>query len=176
MKKSLMLVFVLAVLCATSFAQRKYVGWSTGYHTTWGGQNIANMYFKAYTHICWFDGGIHGPSTASEGLAFTSTCHNNNTKAIVCIGGAGGGPDFKNATTGANRAAYIASLVSMMQTQGFDGIDMDWEDSITPRNTLLCTRSCGRRSTKSLPVPCSPSPPLSIFPATPRRCTRCLTR
>jgi hypothetical protein len=87
------------------------------------------MYFKAYTHICWFDGGIIGPSN-SEGLNFTSTCHNNNTKAIVCIGGAGAGGDFKNATTNANRAAYISRLVTMMQAQNFDGIDMDWEDSI----------------------------------------------
>jgi hypothetical protein len=130
MKKSLVFFLALVVLCSTSFAQRKYVGWSTGYHTTWGGQSIANMYFKAYTHICWFDGGIHGPSTTSEGLDFTSTCHNNNTKAIVCIGGAGAGGDFTNATTNANRAAYISSLVTMMQAQGFDGIDMDWEDGI----------------------------------------------
>jgi hypothetical protein len=129
MKKSLFLIFALVLLCSTSFSQRKYVGWSTGYHTTWGGQSIASMYFKAYTHICWFDGGIHGPSN-SEGLNFTSTCHKNNTKAIVCIGGAGAGGDFTTATTNANRAAYIASLVTMMQTQGFDGIDMDWEDGI----------------------------------------------
>ena len=130
MKKPFVFFLALVLLCSTSFAQRKYVGWSTGYHTTWGGQSIANMYFKAYTHICWFDGGIHGPSTTSEGLDFTSTCHNNNTKAIVCIGGAGAGGDFTNATTNANRAAYISSLVAMMQAQGFDGIDMDWEDSI----------------------------------------------
>jgi hypothetical protein len=140
MKKSPVLIFALVLLCSTSFAQKKYVGWSTGYHTTWGGQSIANMYFKAYTHICWFDGGIHGPSTTSEGLDFTSTCHKNNTKAIVCIGGAGAGGDFTNATTNVNRAAYISSLVTMMQAQGFDGIDMDWEDGInTAQYTALHT-------------------------------------
>jgi chitinase len=123
------LVLACLLLCSTAFAQRKYVGWSTGYHTTWGGQNIADMYFKAYTHICWFDGGINGPSS-SEGLDFTSTCHKNNTKAIVCIGGQGAGGDFTRATTNANRGAYISRLVAMMQAQGFDGIDMDWEDTI----------------------------------------------
>jgi hypothetical protein len=129
MKKLLVLVLALVLFCSTAFAQRKYVGWSTGYHTTWGGQNVTSTAWKCYTHLCWFNGSINGPS-ATEGKAFSAACHANNCKAIVCIGGAGCGGSFTSSTTSGNRAGYISSIVNMMQTQGFDGIDMDWEDGI----------------------------------------------
>jgi GH18 family chitinase len=137
MKKSLVLILALVFLCSTSFAQRRYVGWSTGYHTTWGGQNVTNTAWKCYTHLCWFSGGINGPSS-SEGKAFSAACHANNTKAIVCLGGAGAGGSFTSATTSGNRANYISTVVAMMQADGFDGIDMDWEDGInTSQYTAL---------------------------------------
>jgi GH18 family chitinase len=129
MKKSVVFILVLGLLCTTSFAQRKYVGWSIGYHTTWGGQSVANMAFRCYTHIAYFAGSINAPSTAT-GQSFTSTCHTNNTKALLCIGGAGVGGSFTSSTTSSNLTNFITTIVNAMKAQNFDGIDIDWEDNV----------------------------------------------
>jgi len=123
-----------------SFGQRKYVGWSTGYHTTWGGQSPANIYFKAYTHVCYFSGSINIPSTANS-KTFTSACHANNTKAILSIGGWGTANAFENATnTAEKRANFIANIVNGLKNGGYDGVDIDWEEEgngISNNYTLL---------------------------------------
>ena len=46
MKKAVVLILALVLFCSTAFAQRKYVGWSTGYHTNWGTQQVANTNWK----------------------------------------------------------------------------------------------------------------------------------
>ncbi len=124
-------ILVLSMVVASTYAQtaRKYVGWSTGYHTNWDGKSPTQLNYKPYTHMCWFSGSINAPSL-SEGKAFTAACHQNNTKAILCLGGAGAGNSFTSNTTNANRGAFISKSVAAMVAQGFDGIDLDWEDVI----------------------------------------------
>ncbi len=129
MKKSYVILLGLVVLCSTAFAQRKYVGWSTGYWTTWGGVSASSVNYKCYTHLAYFDGSINMPSTSS-GQSFTTACHNNNTKALKTLGGSGAGGSFTNSTTSANLANYVSTLVSAMQAQHFDGLDIDWEDNV----------------------------------------------
>jgi len=129
MKKCLVLVLVLVVLSSSAFAQRKYVGWSIGYHTTWGGQSVANMNFKCYTHIAYFDGSINMTS-ASAGQGFTSVCHANKAKALKCLGGAGAGGSFGSSTSSGNLANYVTTVVNAMTAQGYDGLDIDWEDNV----------------------------------------------
>ncbi len=129
MKKIQLCILVFTFLWSAAFAQRKYVGWSTGYHTTWGPQSVANTNFKCYTHIAYFNGSINPPST-SEGQTFTTACHNNNTKALLCIGGGGAGGSFMTSTSNNNLANFITTIVNAMTAQKFDGVDIDWEDNV----------------------------------------------
>lgn len=126
--------------CGLVFSQTKIAGWSTGYHTTWGGQSTANTYWKAYTHLMYFSGEINPPS-ASTGKAFSDLCHKNNAKAILCIGGWGAAASFESSSNSADkRAAFITKMVDGMKAGGFDGLDIDWEEEgggISNNYTLL---------------------------------------
>ncbi len=126
----------IAVLCTTVFAQRKYVGWSYGYLPDYANFSVSKVNFKCYTYLAWFavngngSGTINGISDATA-QTFTNTCHQNNCKAIICVGGAGAGqPNFQPATTTSVMPTFVKNLVAYMSRNGFDGIDIDWEDGI----------------------------------------------
>jgi hypothetical protein len=133
-------ITVIGIGLGSAFSQVKYAGWSTGYHTTWGGQATANTYWKAYTHLMYFTGSINPPS-ASTGKAFSDLCHKNNAKAILCIGGWGAANAFEqNSNSADKRAAFITKMVDGMKAGGFDGLDIDWEEEgggISNNYTLL---------------------------------------
>ncbi len=100
-----------------------------GYLPNYANFSVSRVNFKCYTILVYFDGGTSMTST-STGQNFTSTCHNNNTKALKCLGGAGAGGSFSNSTSSGNLTNYINTVVSAMQAQGYDGLDIDWEDGI----------------------------------------------
>jgi hypothetical protein len=134
---------VVAIVGACSglvFSQAKYVGWSTGYHTTWGNQSAANTFFKAYTHVMYFSGSTNPPS-AGTGKSFTDAIHKGGSKAILCIGGWGAAASFENSSnTTDKRAAFVTKIIDGMKNGGFDGVDIDWEEEgggISGNYTLL---------------------------------------
>ena len=135
MKKIQGLVLAFVVLCSTAFAQQKYVGWSTGYLPNYANFSVSKVNFKCYNFLVWFSisgnsSGVVSGMSASDAQTFTTTCHTNNTKAIICVGGGGAGSMFTSATTTNVLPTFITNLVSFMQTNKFDGIDIDWEDGI----------------------------------------------
>jgi hypothetical protein len=152
MNKPLLCLFVFLVLCSTAFGQRKYVGWSMGYWTTWGGQSAANVNYKCYTHLAYFDGSINMPSTSS-GQSFTTACHNNNTVAVKTLGGAGAGGSFTSSTTSGNLANYVNTVVAAMQAQKFDGLDIDWEDGVNSAQFQALCQAIAAAFAKITPKP-----------------------
>jgi hypothetical protein len=133
MLASLLAASVAAVPAA--FAQNKYVGWSTGYLPNYANYPITKINWKIYTHLAWFsingdgNGNLSGLG-ATQAKAFTSLAHQNNTKALICVGGGGAGGQFQSATSTSALPKFIANLVKFMQDNQFDGIDIDWEDGI----------------------------------------------
>jgi hypothetical protein len=109
----------------------KYVGWSTGYIFTGSTSQVA---WKCFTHMCNFQVTVSGSGSIGAGnlavgnSAFVSACHQNNVKAIVCIGGQGQSGNFSSATSNAgSQTALVNNIVNLVKTGGYDGVDMDWE-------------------------------------------------
>ena len=46
------------------------------------------------------------------------------------LGGAGAGANIATAASAANRAGFVTALVARMNSLGYDGIDLDWEDCV----------------------------------------------
>jgi Glycosyl hydrolases family 18 len=158
MKKVLVLFFALVLLCSTSFAQRKYVGWSMGYLPGYANFSVSKINWKCYTIITWFANSLSSSGTvsgmsASQAQALTTACHQNNTKAVICFGGAGAGGMFTSATGSGVVATSIANMVSYMQTNKFDGIDIDWEDGINQTQYAALVQGLSTALAKISPKP-----------------------
>ena len=68
----------------------------------------------------------NGPALARQ---ISTLAHAHNKKAILMLGGADNGAAIHSAVSN-HRAAFIANIVSTMDTLGYDGVDLDWEDDV----------------------------------------------
>lgn len=67
----------------------------------------------------------------TSGMAdFASAARKGGTHPLISLGGAGAGVGFGAAASAANRAAFVADIVGACAAWGYDGVDLDWEDSI----------------------------------------------
>ena len=66
----------------------------------------------------------NGPIMARN---LSTRAHQAGRKAVLMLGGAGEHAGFVGAASSANRATFVANLVSTMDSLGYDGIDVDWE-------------------------------------------------
>lgn len=60
---------------------------------------------------------------------FVADAHAHNVQAMITIGGSSD-QNWQNACVGANQAGFVTNLVNYMQSNGFDGIDLDIEDDV----------------------------------------------
>ncbi|MBY6243822.1 glycoside hydrolase family 18 protein [Methylosinus sp. Sm6] len=68
----------------------------------------------------------HGPALAKD---IAKRAHAAGKKAILMVGGADEGATIRAAVVN-HRAAFVANLVAAMNSLGYDGLDLDWEDSV----------------------------------------------
>ena len=68
----------------------------------------------------------NGPVLARQ---ISTLAHAHNKKAILMLGGADNGPAIHSAVRD-HRASIIANIVSTMNSLGYDGVDLDWEDDV----------------------------------------------
>jgi chitinase len=66
----------------------------------------------------------NGPTMARN---LSTRAHQAGRKAVLMLGGAGEHAGFVGAASSANRATFVANLISTMDSLGYDGIDVDWE-------------------------------------------------
>lgn len=68
----------------------------------------------------------NGPALARQ---ISTLAHTHNKKAILMLGGANNGAAFHSAVRD-HRAAFITHIISTMDSLGYDGVDLDWEDDV----------------------------------------------
>jgi chitinase len=65
-----------------------------------------------------------------DAQALSMAAHAHGVKALLMLGGAGAGANIATAASAANRAAFVTALLGAMSSLGYDGVDLDWEDSV----------------------------------------------
>jgi chitinase len=56
-----------------------------------------------------------------------AAAHQHGVKAIASLGGADSAPAFRQVTTANAIGKFVNNLVTLLQTYGYDGLDVDWE-------------------------------------------------
>jgi chitinase len=64
---------------------------------------------------------------AAKRALLIQKAHVNKRKVLAMIGGEATGPNWLTASSGANRATFLANLEKLVKVEGFDGLDLDWE-------------------------------------------------
>jgi chitinase len=127
-------------LCIGSCGVSRAELWTTGYYPGYrqAAMPPSLIDFSALSHIIHFslapqaDGTVTFANslTPAYATALVTQAHAANRKALICVAGSGSG-GFMGAASTTNRATFIANLLSVMTTYGYDGVDVDWE----PLNT-----------------------------------------
>ncbi|MCF7802568.1 MAG: fibronectin type III domain-containing protein [Candidatus Marinimicrobia bacterium] len=104
----------------------------------WGNLPTDEIDWDAFTHLNYFAFNVNSDGTLSEILdyhnmspdrinAIVSAAHENGKPVLFTIGGWGNYEGFSTAISPIVRPVFIANLVSILTTWGFDGIDVDME-------------------------------------------------
>lgn len=75
---------------------------------------------------------IEGAGTGHTSVedALVATAHAGSVKALAMLGGAGDGPGWVASTAPAVRATFINNILNKCVAKNYDGVDVDWEDSL----------------------------------------------
>ncbi len=117
-------------------AQDKIVG----YYASWNSANLPydKIEYSNLTHIIVAFGtpNADGSISFDDGIPFSqldSAAHAAGTKVMISLGGASSDANFSSATgDSALRASLINNVVTFLQNNNYDGVDIDWE---TPSNS-----------------------------------------
>jgi chitinase len=113
--------------------------WSMGYYfpaATGGIPALSTIQWSALTHVGMVGGNPNsdGSVTLSSGFAsqappLISTAHANGVKVLFVLTNLGGGTNFNGAASSGNLSTFLANIMSTVNAYGFDGVDIDWEES-----------------------------------------------
>ncbi len=130
-----------AILPRATFAQQQ---WSVGFWNGYASDPYTSLQWSALTHLYLTtvepnsDGSLEyedvdgnystsrttwGPWTTS----IISAAHSNGVKVVISLGG---NPNWLGATSSAHLSTYVANIMSVVNTYGLDGVDMDWEGNM----------------------------------------------
>ena len=149
-------LFLLLALCLASQAvptqakaahtEQKHTKplWVTAYYAVWvqqaGVLTPQKIDYSAFSHLIHFsvvpslDGTIDpmkGGITPAESQAVLGPAHRAGKKVLLSVGGWNTFPQFQAAYSDAHRAVFIRNLIGLVQTRGYDGLDIDMEPIVS---------------------------------------------
>jgi chitinase len=118
--------------------------WVLGYYVGYAINSypIADIDWSGLTHIIFSPLGVKGDRSLDlsfldqngtgqqDATALSSAAHAHGVKALLMLGGAGSGPNIAAAADPAHLGAFVTALTGAVDSLGYDGIDLDWEDSV----------------------------------------------
>ncbi|HVZ80586.1 MAG TPA: glycoside hydrolase family 18 protein [bacterium] len=66
-------------------------------------------------------------NVGAKGNTLITAAHSHGVRCIVSLGGAGQDGAFATLCSSANRAAFASAVSNLVATNGYDGVDIDWE-------------------------------------------------
>lgn len=118
--------------------------WVLGYYVGYqiNDYPIAQIDWSGLTHIAFAPLTVKGDQSLdlsfddsngtgmADAKALAQAAHAHGVKALMMLGGAGAGPNIATAANAQHRAAFVTTLINTMTSLGYDGYDLDWEDSV----------------------------------------------
>ncbi|MFI5041836.1 MAG: glycoside hydrolase family 18 protein, partial [Acidimicrobiales bacterium] len=113
--------------------------WVMGYYSGFGASYpVAEIDWSGLTHLAVAfylpdtQGNIdeslsRGNAGPALGHSLVSAAHMAGKKIIASLGGAGSEAAWQGSTATAQRATFVTNVKNLVQTYGFDGVDLDWE-------------------------------------------------
>ncbi len=144
------LVLMTSNRALAQWATAYYAGWQQGYNNT-GYLPAQDVDYSAVTNIIHFalvpqsNGTLDDQSnsvTAYNANALVTAAHAAGKKVLICVGGWNSDAGFQGATSGSTLNTFVSNLINLMQSRGYDGIDIDWEpmsNGIIPQWEALVT-------------------------------------
>ncbi len=91
----------------------------------------------------------------------STLAHHNHKKALLQLGGPGNGANISSAIQN-NQSLFINNLLNVMNTYGYDGFDLDWEEEDNVNYTQFVSfanalRTAVPTAILTLPVECIPT-------------------
>lgn len=127
--------------------------WVSAYYAGWFPEMYpeARIDFSAMTHLMVGRATMNAQGTVTQALdvnaangvsratALADRAHAAGKKAVLMLGGVGDGANFASASSAANRANFVRSILQFIDTTHMDGVDLDWEEAINQNDWLsLC--------------------------------------
>jgi chitinase len=162
-------ILVALILCSADFTAHAH--WSTGYYAGWAYYSLppSSIVWSAYTHICQFvvapsyDGNLYFDEGLSGDMCsdLVAQAHSHGVKALITVWGG----NLADVTAPSSRPALISSMIQLMQTYGYDGIDIDWESNVGGENYIALFRELRQELDKITPRPLLAAAVIPYFPS-----------
>jgi len=139
MKRLKVIAIVLASIASFAIQSPTHAApWVSVYYTAYDGlQNPTpeQIDMRGITHLLFFalgpnaDGSVNSQtySLATNSPHVISVVHAAGKKCLICVGGGGTGPTFSQAIAPAVQSTFITNIVNFCVSEGFDGVDLDFE-------------------------------------------------
>jgi chitinase len=113
--------------------------WVIGYYSGFGASYpVAEIDWSGLTHLAVAfylpdtQGNIdeslsRGSAGPTLGHSLVTAAHVAGKKIIASLGGSNSQALWQGSTAAANRATFVTNLKNLVQSYGFDGVDLDWE-------------------------------------------------
>lgn len=140
------LTIALALLCAGLLPRSAQAQWSIGYLESATSTSPSSINWAAVTHISDFSVAPNsngtltcdfGGDTCTSG-AFTtaranwiSTAHSHGVKVLMCVSDGAGATGFSSATSSGTVGTLVSNIMAIVNANGYDGVDIDWEHSFS---------------------------------------------